>query len=258
LEEETRRTSNAETDWCMKNWLVAVSVAMLGAAVFVSPAQAQRHGGASAPAGRNGMALSRGGGMRTGVGRLRRGHRFSGNSGFGPYFDDYDYGYDSGYDSDQGAAQAPPPQVIVGQAGQPSSPAPVPEAPESLVLELHGDHYVRVTNYGESQSQPETERTSNPTSAVPPANPRRTQAAEPPRELPPAALVFRDGHEEAIGKYMIVGTTIYTSADYWSSGSWTRKVQIAELDVPATLKLNQERGARFSLPSGPNEVMIRQ
>jgi hypothetical protein len=29
------------------------------------------------------------------------------------------------------------------------------------------------------------------------------------------------------------------------------------LDVPATLKLNQERGAKFSLPSGPNEVMIR-
>jgi hypothetical protein len=56
---------------------------------------------------------------------------------------------------------------------------------------------------------------------------------------------------------MIVGTTIYTGADYWSSGSWTQKVQIAELDVTATLKLNQERGAKFSLPSGPNEVMIR-
>jgi hypothetical protein len=242
----------------MKNRLVVVSVAMLGAAVFVSPAQAQRHGGASAPGGRGGMALSRGGSMRTGVGRLRRGHRFSGSSGFAPYFDDYDYGYDYGYDSEPGTAGVPPPQVIVGQAAQPSSPGPVPEAPGSLVLELRGDHYVRVTNYGESQSQPEAERSSNPASAVPSANPRRTQTAEPPSELPPAALVFRDGHKEEIGKYMIVGTTIYTSADFWSSGSWTRKVQIDELDVPATLKLNQERGARFSLPSGPNEVMIRQ
>jgi hypothetical protein len=256
MEEETRRSFKVETGWCMKNRLVAVSLAMLGATVFVSPAQAQRHGGfASAPAGRNGMAFSRGGGMRTGVGRLRHGHRFSGNAGFGSYFDsDYDYGYDS----EPREVEAPPPQVIVGQAAQSGSPAPAPEAPESLVLELHGDHWVRVTNYGESQSQPETERASNPASAVPTANPRRTQAAEPPSELPPAALVFRDGHKEEIGKYMIVGTTIYTSADYWSSGSWTRKVQIAELDVPATLKLNQERGARFSLPSGPNEVMIRQ
>jgi hypothetical protein len=70
-------------------------------------------------------------------------------------------------------------------------------------------------------------------------------------------LVFRDGHEEEIGKYVISGTTIYTSADRWSSGSWTRKVQIAALNVPATLKVNQERGAKFRLPSGPNEVMIR-
>ena len=56
---------------------------------------------------------------------------------------------------------------------------------------------------------------------------------------------------------MIAGATIYTSADYWSSGSWTRKVQIAALDIPATLKVNRERGAKFSLPSGPHEVMIR-
>jgi hypothetical protein len=241
----------------MSNRLVGLTLAMLGATVFVSPAQAQRHGGfASAPAGRNGMALSRGGGMRAGIMGQRRTRRvFAGSSAFAPYFySDYDYGY--GYDSEPGMAEAPPPQIIA-QAAQEGSPAPVLEAPESLVLELHGDHWVRVTNYGESQSQPEPEHASNLASTVPAANPRRTQAAEPPSELPPAALVFRDGHEEAIGKYMIVGATIYTSADYWSSGSWTRKVQIAELDVPATLKLNQERGARFSLPSGPNEVMVR-
>src|SRR4029077_944363 len=105
--------------------------------------------------------------------------------------------------------------------------------------------------------QPDFERASKPPSPAPPANPRRTQAAEPPSQLPPAVLVFRDGHEEEIGKYLIVGATIYTSSDYWSSGSWTRKVQMADLDVPATLKLNQERGAKFTLPSGPSEVMVR-
>jgi hypothetical protein len=69
-------------------------------------------------------------------------------------------------------------------------------------------------------------------------------------------LVFRDGHQEAIGRYTIMGTTIYVSTEYWTSGAWTRSVQIAELDVPATLKLNRERGANFRLPSGPEEVMI--
>ena len=51
--------------------------------------------------------------------------------------------------------------------------------------------------------------------------------------------------------------TIYFKADYWSSGSWTRKIQIADLDLPATLRLNQERGLKFVMPSGPNEVVTR-
>jgi hypothetical protein len=181
---------------------------------------------------------------------MRRAGRFFVGSAFAPYF------Y-SDYDSEPGIIEVPPPEIV--QTVQPASPARVRNPPESLVLELQGDHWVRITNYGQSQmdGQPESERASNLPSATLAATPRRTQTAEPPSELPPAVLVFRDGRKEQIRKYMIVGATIYTSADYWSSGSWTRKVQIVELDVPETLKLNQERGAKFSLPSGPNEVMIR-
>ena len=51
--------------------------------------------------------------------------------------------------------------------------------------------------------------------------------------------------------------TIYSKADYWTTGSWTRKIQIADLDVPATLKLNQERGVKFALPASPNEIVVR-
>jgi len=50
---------------------------------------------------------------------------------------------------------------------------------------------------------------------------------------------------------------LYTSADYWTSGSWTRKVEIAELNIPATLKINQEHGVKFSLPSDPGEIVVR-
>jgi hypothetical protein len=242
--------------WYLKNRLVATSLAVLGGIVFVSSAQAQGHGAfASAPAGPAGTYVGQGHGVRNGYLFLRRGRRFVAGSGYWPYF------Y-SDYDSEPGVVEAAPPQTIVVQAAQPASPAVVSNPPESLMLELQGDHWVRITNHGQSQigeqpSQPESERTSELAHAVHPATPRRTQAAEPPSELPPAVLVFRDGHEEEIRKYMILGATIYTSADYWSRGSWTRKIQIVELDVPATLKLNQERGAKFSLPSGPNEVMIR-
>jgi hypothetical protein len=172
---------------------------------------------------------------------------------YAPYFySDYDYGYDS----EPQMVQAPPPR-ITEQVAQPAPPPAAP-APDSVVIELQGDHWVRVTNYGQSQtdgasSQIEPGQAPNPQTAVA----RRAQAPEPPTEVPAAVLVFRDGRREEIGKYVVVGSTLYASADYWSTGSWTRKVQLGELDIPATLKLNRERSAKFSLPSGPNEVMVR-
>jgi hypothetical protein len=84
-----------------------------------------------------------------------------------------------------------------------------------------------------------------------------SRAAQAPSELPPAVLVFRDGHQEEVAKYTIVGGTISVKTDYWSSGSWTRKIPIAELNLAATLQVNQERGAKFSLPSRPSEVIVR-
>ena len=70
-------------------------------------------------------------------------------------------------------------------------------------------------------------------------------------------LVFRDGRQENVSSYTIIGKVLYTNADYWTTGSWTKKIQLADLDLPATLKLNQERGANFVLPAGPNEVVMR-
>ncbi|MGC1596211.1 MAG: hypothetical protein WA774_12710 [Candidatus Acidiferrales bacterium] len=239
----------------MNNGLVVLTVAVLGATVFGPPAQAQRHG-VSAAVGRPGTTVARRGAVRTRfIGSLRGARGFSSGSAFAPYF------Y-SDYDSEPEAVE-PPPAQVVGQAAQPSLPALLPNKAGALVLELQDDHWVRITNSGQSQSDgqsslPQSERVSNPLSATPSATLRRTQADEPSSVLPRAVLVFRDGHEEEIAKYIIVGATIYTSADDWSGSSWTRKIQIADLDVPATLQLNRERSEKFCLPSGPNEVMIRQ
>jgi hypothetical protein len=237
----------------MKNRLFMLDLAILAATIFASSAHAQRHV-ASAQASRPRMNLARRPGERPPVVPSRRSRRFSSGSGFAPYF------Y-SDYDSDSGIIEVPTHQNVERTA-QPASPAPVPPPHQSLLLELHGDHWVRITNYGQSQtdgqsSEPEPQQAYDLPSATPSNAPRRIPTAEAPSELPPAVLVFRDGHREEIGKYVIVASTIYTSADHWSIGSWTRKVQIVQLDVPATLKLNQERGTKFSLPSGPNEVMIR-
>jgi hypothetical protein len=166
-----------------------------------------------------------------------------------PYAD-----YDDYFDYEPEVTEAPPRE----SAAQPAQAAPPERPPHALVLEWQGDQWVQVTGYSESPApaQPAPPKAVE-ASHLRAVMPSRSEAAELPRELPPAVLVFRDGHEEELKSYTIIGRTLYTSANYWTSGSWTRKIEIANLDVPATLKLNQERGSKFSLPAGPQEVVIR-
>lgn len=130
---------------------------------------------------------------------------------------------------------------------QPPVPAPVPTQaaknepiPDAVMLELHGGQWVRVKDFA---------------TAVPAATPAQLQAAS--KETAPAVLVFRDGHTEEVKSYSIIDGVIYTKADYWTEGAWSKKIDIAELDISATLKQNQQRGVKFELPTGPNEVMLR-
>lgn len=128
---------------------------------------------------------------------------------------------------------------------QPPAPAPAPVAetrpepvPSAVLLELQGNQWVKV-------------------SAFATAAPAKSVAPEAARELPPAVIVYRDGHSEELSSYSIMGTTLYAKADYLATGTWTRKVQLADLDLPQTVKQNQQRGLKFDLPSGPNEIVLR-
>jgi hypothetical protein len=116
--------------------------------------------------------------------------------------------------------------------------APPPPA-EPLLLEWRGDRWVRV----------------NPTEGIsaPAASATGASKAPPP---PDAVLIFADGHKEEVSRYMIVGSTMYVSSDYWSTGAWTKKILLSSLDLPASLRANQERGSKLMLPGGPNEVVI--
>jgi len=172
-------------------------------------------------------------GNRMGEGFRHR--RFSRNSSF---YGGWPYSY---WPADYEGSYEPEP---VTQAPQ---PAPTPQAKseplEPALYELRDSHWVRL-NFGEASAS---------TSAQP------SQTFVPPvaKELPPAILVYRDGHTEELSSYSIIGVTIYTKADYWTSGAWSRRIQIADLDLPATLKQNHERGLAFQLPSGPDEVILR-
>lgn len=149
------------------------------------------------------------------------------------------------------AYQAPAPPVVIVQ---PSIVAPAePEhQSESVMIEWQGDRYVRST--GEHQSS--AEGYSETGAAVPLDSSSQSHAVSH-SELPPAVLVYRDGHRENVADYVIARGNLYTRGNYWRDGYWTKNIQLASLDLPATLKANEQSGVKFVLPSSPNEVVTR-
>jgi len=149
---------------------------------------------------------------------------------------------DLGYEP---VATQPVSSVVV----QPSAPAaaPIPEeshAPaKPLLLELQGDHWVQVDHF---QMSPNAGEYFDGTS-------QRGGHAVPLETL----LIFRDGRSEVTNGYAIIGDALYEQSNYWTSGTWTKKIPIADLDVPATMRANQQRGLTFKLPAGPNEVVLQ-
>jgi hypothetical protein len=61
---------------------------------------------------------------------------------------------------------------------------------------------------------------------------------------PATVLIFKDGHKSDVLNYAIVGNTLF---DF--SPNRTRKIQLADLDLPATLKANDDRGVDFRIPA---------
>jgi len=59
----------------------------------------------------------------------------------------------------------------------------------------------------------------------------------------PTTLIFRDKHTEEIENYAIVGPTLWIL-----NPQRPRKIALAALDVPATIKANEDRGVDFQLP----------
>jgi len=212
-------------------------VALLTATLFALSTPAQVRGVASARAPHAGISFKHSGRARL-VGPAR--HRRS-NGYIYPFYDsDYDYD-DSDYEPVEPANKA-----VHAQPEQESVPTAHPA--ESLILENRNGQWVRIPTG--------TQWPISPPAEVSGPGPKDV-ASRSPIKLPSTVLVFRDGHQEEVERYVIQRTDLYTSADYWNSGTWTRRIPIAELDVPASVKLNAARGGNFSLPTRSYEVIVR-
>jgi hypothetical protein len=215
---------------------------LLAAVVLVTPALAQR-----------GIR----GGMRTTSSRpfsLPLGHRplFPAGAYLGTPFWGDDLASQSGQTSPVLVIQTQlesAQKALAASVEEPRSAAP-------LMIELQGDRYVRRS--ADTPSSTSNQRDAIASSSPPLLARPRLQAPKPtPTDQAPTVLIFRDGHREESSDYTIIAGVIYTRGNYWTTGSWSKKVLIADLNIPATLQANQERGVNFRLPSASNEVITR-
>lgn len=65
-----------------------------------------------------------------------------------------------------------------------------------------------------------------------------------PQAVPATVLVFQDRHKQEIQNYAIVGQTLWNFAP-----QRTQKIALSDLDLPATVKANDERGIDFRVPA---------
>jgi len=77
-------------------------------------------------------------------------------------------------------------------------------------------------------------------SLPPAANSKHERDAGP---IDSTVLVFRDGHQQEVSNYAIMGQTVYVF------DTRTQKIALGDLDVPATIKANDDRGVEFQLPN---------
>jgi hypothetical protein len=88
----------------------------------------------------------------------------------------------------------------------------------------------------------ERQRTADREAAqAPPAAPPAPAPREP--DGPGTVLIFRDGSRTEVKNYAIIGDTLFEV-----DTRFTKRVPLSTLDVPATIKVNNDRGVEFSVP----------
>lgn len=80
------------------------------------------------------------------------------------------------------------------------------------------------------------------------AQPREEERAA---AIPATALVFRDQHVEEVRNYAIAGGTLWVVTEQAA-----KKIPLAQLDLPATVKMNDDRGVDFQVPGPTLQLMI--
>ncbi len=152
---------------------------------------------------------------------------------YNPYYDpsaDPRPSYPITYDT----ADVPPPGVTPSVDDEPPLPTDRQRVRDS---DRYGDHY---TDARERSRRAQQDQDSQQAENRPP--PPRSN----PDSYPATTLVFKDGRQIEIHNFAIIGDYVFDLAE-----GRARKYRISDLDLPATMKLNDENGVSFHLPHEP-------
>jgi hypothetical protein len=213
---------------------LATCIAGFSLILFAAPTWAQRRGGGGG--GGSHVAVSHGGFSGHSTGAIRSGgfghsagirvrsgnfvnrRPFSGRRAFYPY-GYYPYGYYGWYDDPLNSDSGDQDSYSSADYQAPVYPAPYPETNG-----LQRD--VQALNGKIDRLQADVEARNRPKD-----------------QEPATALVFRDQHVEEVRNYAISGGTLWVLNELAA-----KKIPLAKLDIPATVKMNDDRGVDFQVP----------
>lgn len=171
-------------------------------------------------------------------------HHHDGNNSGSAYYVPYYIPYYPAVDYDGPVADEAPPQ----------------DAPDSYqggptIFDRRGSGERAANDYVPDRSRPVPRPPSPPVAprdGEDPAPATTAHIADPPIAVPvtalqPTILIFKDGHKQQIGNYAIVGVNLYDLTP-----GRRQKVAIADLDLVATQKANDDEGNDFKLPQLPD------
>jgi hypothetical protein len=154
------------------------------------------------------------------------------------------------------ATYAEPPSSAEYDAGEEEPPAPTIYERRSRLAystgsadeDRYGEHFTdsreEERRHARAEAEPERQAAQEGESR---ARAETAKAEEKPEEQEPATvLVFKDGHHQEVGSYAITGDVLYDLGR-----GRARKILLADLDLAATTKLNDQLGNDFRLPSRP-------
>jgi hypothetical protein len=108
-------------------------------------------------------------------------------------------------------------------------PAPNPTATDASDDPRYGQHYLDQREQGQNVA------------ALTPGHHNMSPVSE---EQIPVLIVYKDGHEQEIQNYAIVGDTLYDLGNLVA-----HKIKLADLDLKQTIQKNEQRGVDFNVPT---------